>query len=141
MKKYKFSIRGTNYAVDVLKAEGNMVEIEVNGTTYKVELEKTIEAKKTPKLMRSAMPAPQSKDKKIPKSLSSLIAVKAPLPGIIIKILVREGDEVKEGDTLMIMEAMKMENNILSEKNGIVKSIKINEGDNVLQDDVLIELG
>lgn len=140
MKKYKFSIRGTNYAVEILNQENNIIDIEVNGTTYKVELEKTIETKKTPKLMRSAVPAPLTREKKIQKTLSSKISVKAPLPGIITKILVKVGDEVKEGDTLLMMEAMKMENNIETEKAGVVKSIKVNEGDNVLQDDVLVEL-
>ena len=140
MKKYQFKIRGTKYGVEILKTEGNLVEIEVNGTFYKVELDKTLEIQKTPKLMRPAVPTPQTHEKKIKKSLSSIIQIKAPLPGIIIKILVKVGDVVKEGDTLMMMEAMKMENNIQTEKNGTVKSIKVVEGDNVLQEDLLIEL-
>ncbi len=140
MKKYQFSIRGTNYSVEILNVENETIEMEVNGTHYKVELEKTIETKKTPKLVRSAVPPPQTREKKIQKNLSSKVTIKAPLPGIIIKIMVKEGDEVKAGDTLMMMEAMKMENNIQTEKAGIVKSIKVKEGDNVLQEEVLIEL-
>ena len=140
MKKYNFSIRGTNYTAEVHKAEDNIIEIEVNGTTYKVELEKTVESKKTPKLMRSAVPPPQTREKKITKNLSSKIIIKSPLPGIITKILVKEGDVVKEGDIMLLMEAMKMENNIETEKAGTVKSIKVKEGDNVLQDEILIEL-
>ncbi|MBN2663241.1 MAG: biotin/lipoyl-binding protein [Bacteroidales bacterium] len=140
MKKYNFSIRGTNYTAEIQKAEGNIIEIEVNGTIYKVELEKTVKTNKTPKLMRSAVPPPQTREKKINKSLSSKITIKSPLPGIITKILVREGDVVKEGDTLLLMEAMKMENKIETEKAGIVKLIKVKEGDNVLQDDILVEL-
>lgn len=141
MKKYKFQIRGTQYAVEILKQEGSKIELEVNGTKYKVELEKTIETKKTPRLVRSAVPPPQTREKKIQKNISSKIVVKAPLPGIITKIVVREGDTIKEGDTLLVMEAMKMENNIQAEKAGTIKAIKVREGDNVLQDDVLIELG
>ncbi len=140
MNKFKFNIRGAEYAVEILKSEGNMIEVEVNGTKYNVELEKTVETQKTPKLVRSEMPQPQTREKKIPKTLSSVMQVKSPLPGIIVKILVKEGDVVKEGDNLLIMEAMKMENNIQSEKSGTVKSIKVKEGDNVLQDDTLIEL-
>jgi biotin carboxyl carrier protein len=67
--------------------------------------------------------------------------VTAPLPGSIFKMLVKEGDEVKKGDVILIMEAMKMENNVMSEKEGIVKSIRVKVGDNVLQSDVLVELG
>lgn len=141
MKKYKFRIRGTEYGVEIHSTEGNIIELEVNGTMYKVELEKTIETPKTPKLVRSSVPEPKTREKKIPKTITSKIIVKAPLPGIITKILVKEGDVVKEGDILLMMEAMKMENNIETEKAGTVKSIKVREGDNVLQDDVLIELG
>ena len=66
--------------------------------------------------------------------------VKAPLPGNIFKILVKEGDEIKKGDNIMIMEAMKMENNVLAEKDGTIKSIKVSEGDAVLQNDILAEI-
>ena len=140
MKKYKFKIRGSIYGVEILKAENNIVDIEVNGTKYKVELEEMLEEKKTPRLVRPAVPHPKTHEKKIKKVLSSIILVKAPLPGIITKILVREGDVIKKGDTLSIMEAMKMENNIDAEKGGTIKSIKVQEGGNVLQDDLLIEL-
>ncbi len=140
MKKYKFSVRGTKYSVEILNTEGKYIDLEVNGTRYKVELEKSFETKKTPKLIRSAVPPPKTREKKIPKKLSSKISVKAPLAGNIVKVLVKEGDTVKEGQTLLIMEAMKMENNIQTEKAGIVKSVKVREGDSVLQDEVLIEL-
>lgn len=140
MKKYKFKIRGINYSVEIINTEKNIVDIEVNGTKYKVELEKAIETKKTPKLIRSAVPSPQTREKKIQKKLSKIEVIKAPLPGIITKILVKEGDNVNEGDTLLKMEAMKMENNIQSEKTGTIKTIKVKEGDNVTQEDILIEL-
>lgn len=140
MKKYKFSIRGNKYDVELLKVEGNNISIEVNGTSYDVELEKTVDTKKTPKLVRSSVPPPLTSEKKIQKQLSSKITIKAPLPGIITKILVKEGDVVKAGDTLLTMEAMKMENNIQTEKDGTIGSIKVREGDNVLQEAVLVEL-
>ena len=140
MKKFKFTIRGTKYDVEILNAENNIIEVEVNGSQFKVELDKDVTTKKTPKLVRPAVPTPQTREKKIQKSLSAKQQIKAPLPGIILKILVKEGDTVKEGDVLMVMEAMKMENNIEAEKSGTIKSIKVKEGDNVLQDDVLIEI-
>ena len=70
----------------------------------------------------------------------SLYVVKAPLPGIIMQVAVKEGDEVKRGTTLLIYEAMKMENKLVSEKDGIVKSLKVNAGDSILQGDVLLEI-
>jgi biotin carboxyl carrier protein len=140
MKKYQLTIRGTKYEVELLSAEQNHIEIEVNGTKYNVEIDKTIETKKTPKLVRSEVPAPQTKEKKITKTLSNVYEVKSPLPGLILKILVREGIQVSVGQDVLVMEAMKMENKIQSEKAGTVKSIKVREGDNILQDAVLLEI-
>jgi biotin carboxyl carrier protein len=77
---------------------------------------------------------------KIKKAKPGLFKVISPLPGNIVQVFVKEGDEVQKEDPLLLYEAMKMENKLLSEKNGIVKSIKVRTGDAVLQDDVLIEL-
>ncbi|MDA3819186.1 MAG: acetyl-CoA carboxylase biotin carboxyl carrier protein subunit, partial [Candidatus Delongbacteria bacterium] len=66
--------------------------------------------------------------------------IKAPLPGNILSVKIKEGDEVKKGDVLLVMEAMKMENNVLADVDGTVKSVKVNEGDAVLQNDDLIEI-
>lgn len=140
MKKFSFKISGNKYDVDIQKIEGNIIELEVNGIFYKVELEKEIKTQKTQILVRQEVAPPTTKEKKIVKTLSSSVQIKSPLPGIILKILVKEGDIVKEGDTLAIIEAMKMENKILAEKPGVVKSIKIRPGDNVLENDLLFEL-
>jgi biotin carboxyl carrier protein len=141
MKKFKFKIRGNSYDVEIKEFEDNIAKLEVNGTLYEVEVEQKETAKsKTPKLVRSQVETKRS-DSKIKKTVSSKAAqVKAPLPGNIFKILVKEGDEIKKGDNIMIMEAMKMENNVLAEKEGTVKSIKVNEGDSVLQNDILAEI-
>ena len=69
-----------------------------------------------------------------------IFKVNAPLPGNILQVFVKVGDEVKKDDPLVLYEAMKMENTLLSEKDGIVKSIKVNTGDAVLQEDLLLEL-
>lgn len=140
MKKYKFEIRGNKYETEIIKTEGKVFEIEVNGTHYEILYEDDIEIKKTPQLVRSNVPPPLTREKKIPKTLSGIITVKSPLPGIILKILVKVGDKVNANQTLLTMEAMKMENNIESDKGGIIKSIKVREGDNVLQDEILIEI-
>jgi biotin carboxyl carrier protein len=138
MKQFKFNIRGTQYNVHIKSVSGNDVELEVNGTPYQVNVER--EAKmvsKTPTLVRSKLPDAVANK---PMTAESLKQVKAPLPGNIFKLLVKEGDVVKSGDVLLIMEAMKMENNILSEFGGTVKNLKIKEGQTVLQNDVLLEL-
>jgi len=137
MKNFKFKIRGTQYDVDIKDINGNDVKIEVNGTPYHITMERDIAVSKTPTIVRKRLP---NEVKKAPMTGSSLKKIIAPLPGNIFKLNVKEGDEVKKGDTLLIMEAMKMENNILSEQDGIVKNIKIHEGDSVLQNDVLIEI-
>lgn len=140
MKKFSFKIGGNKYDVDIQKVEGNVIELEVNGTSYQVELDKAVQTQKTPILVRQEVAPPTTKEKKIVKSLSSLIQIKSPLPGIILKVLVKEGDTVKEGDVVMVIEAMKMENKILAEKPGVVKSVKVRPGDNVLENDLLLEL-
>lgn len=139
MKKFKFQIRGNKYDVEILSAEGKNIELEVNGTKYSVELEQEIEEKKTPKLIRQEV-APMSKEKKIPKTLSSVVQIKTPLPGVVLKVLAKEGMTVKEGDILVVIEAMKMENKIMAEKAGVVKSVKVHDGDSVLENDVLVEI-
>ena len=144
MKKFKFIIRGNDYNTEILSIEDNIAEVEVNGSTYQVEIEKTIQQVKTPKLMRPKIihsgghdAAKTSK----PSAKKGVGFVKAPLPGTILELKVNAGDEVKVGDTLLIMEAMKMENNIKSDKAGKVKTIKVNNGDSVLEGDVLVEIG
>jgi len=138
MKNFKFKIRGNKYHAVIKNFENNIIDIDINGTQYHVELEKEVVQTKTPKLVRSKVQTKKS-DANITSKIRKL--VKAPLPGTIFKLKVKVGDEVKLGDTLLIMEAMKMENNIQSESDGIVKSIMIAEGDAVLQNDILLELG
>lgn len=138
MKKYKFTIKGHEYDVEIKDFDENIANIEVNGTPYKVEVHKEMKTTKTPTLIRKTPTAP--KENKPLQRSSTLSTIKAPLPGNILQILVKVGDEVKRGQNLLIMEAMKMENNVLAEKEGIISSIKINVGDTVLQNDTLIEI-
>lgn len=137
MKNFKFNIRGSQYNVDIKNIEGNDIEIEVNGTSYLVEIEKAIKVSKTPTIVRKKLAEPDAKPM---TGAGSLKSIKAPLPGSIFKLMVKEGDAVKKGDLLVILEAMKMENNILSEHDGIVKVVKVKEGDTILQNDLLIEI-
>ena len=145
MKKYKFTIRGNQYDVDIVEIEDNMATIEVNGSEYQVEIhKKTVSASKTPKLVRKAVvPSGDSGQAKTsqPSASKGTGAVKAPLPGTILEVKTAVGNEVKSGDTLLIMEAMKMENEIKAGKSGKVTAIKVNVGDAVLENDVLVEIG
>jgi len=139
MKKFKFTIKGQEFDVDIKEIEGSNAQIEVNGTVYDVEIKVDEKASKTPQLIRKPV-INKPGEGQIKKSAGG-VSVKAPLPGTIIKVDVAVGDAINAGDTLLVMEAMKMENNVLAEKPGTVKSIKVNVGDAVLQDDVLIEIG
>lgn len=139
MKNFKFTISGNTYEVDIKGLEGNLVNIEVNGTQYTVEVHREVRTTKTPTLIRAHIPA-SDKDKIEKREKGDPMPIIAPLPGSIIEIFVRPGDVIKKGQPLLVMEAMKMENKILSEKEGVVESVRVSPGESVLQGDVLIEL-
>ena len=139
MKKFKFTIQGNEYEVEVLSFEDQLARVEVNGTRYEVEVHKQVLHPKTPVLVRQEVPAPTRSETKIRKSIGAS-QLKAPLPGNIMQIYVRNGDSVKKGDKLLMYEAMKMENSILAERDGTVSAIKVQPGDSVLEGDVLMEL-
>ncbi|MBA4252288.1 MAG: acetyl-CoA carboxylase biotin carboxyl carrier protein subunit [Chlorobiaceae bacterium] len=146
MKNYKFTINGNTYEVTLHNIEDNIAEIEVNGTNYTVEIDRKIQTPKTPKLVRKAEhPSTDSEASTLrtakPTDKKGGGVIKSPLPGVILDIFIREGDIVKEGQKLIILEAMKMENNINSDKEGKVRRIHIKQGDSVLEGDVLIEIG
>ena len=138
MKHFKFTIKGHDYEVEVKSFEGKMAEVEVNGTLYEVEVQTEKKSSKTPQLVRKEVPRP--KDAHVIRKGETVYKVRAPLPGIIMQMKVKEGDEVKRGDKLLIYEAMKMENSLVSEKDGKVVSVNVSAGDSILQDDVLLEI-
>ncbi len=146
MKKFKFKIHGNKYDVEILNVEDNIAEIDVNGTTYTVEVDKDLKPVKTPKMVRS-MAVPSTETAKTQLKTSSPAApkgvgtIKSPLPGVILNVLAKEGQPVKIGDRILVLEAMKMENNIEADKEGIIKSIKVKAGDSVLEGDLLVEIG
>ncbi len=141
MKNYSYTINGNQYEVEVHEIEGNIARIEVNGTTYNVELHqevprpRVVPVSTAPRAAKEvATPAPAK------KSGGAMSAVKAPLPGVILQVLVRPGDEVKPGQTLCTLETMKMENAIKADSAGTVASVKVSPGQSVLQDELLIEI-
>ena len=146
MKEYKIQINGNDYAVSISDIDDDMAKVVVNGVEYNARLEGTAAKPKTPKVVqqptvmstdyhpstaRTAAPAPTA-------AKGSGISIKSPLPGVILEVNVREGDKVKVGQKLMVLEAMKMENNIDSDTEGTVKTINKAKGDSVLEGDVLI---
>lgn len=144
MKKFKFTIQGNKYDVEILSFEDTTAEIDVNGTVYKVEVDQEVKKVKTPKLVRTKVEPSAGGDiakTSRPSERKGAGSIKAPLPGTIIEVKVSPGDKVKMGDKLLIMEAMKMENNINSDREGTILSVKIKAGDSVLEGDLLVEIG
>ncbi len=141
MKEYKFRINGNNYAVSIKGMDDNAAEVTVNGSDYIVEVEGMTVKPKTPKLMQTvAVPSTDAHPSvaRTSKPGGGAGAIKSPLPGVILDMLVREGDKVGIGQRLLVLEAMKMENNIDSDKEGVVKSVPVRKGDSVLEGDVLV---
>lgn len=142
MKEFKYKINGSPYRVVVNSSDSSMVELEVNGTPYRVELEQK-DTKIRTKIKKQAIttPTPQSASTPLvtrPKSAAGKSSVQSPLPGVILDIKCNVGDTVKKGQTIMILEAMKMENNILASSNGKITELLVKVGDSVLEGDDLV---
>ncbi len=145
MKQYKYKINGNSYDVVIKSTSDEVAEVEVNGKSYTVELEnrpkKTLTTPfKKPAQAGEAQPKVSTPVAKRPAS-TSLHALKSPLPGIILEITCKVGDVVKKGQKLLILEAMKMENNIIADSDGVIKEIKVQKGDAVLEGADLIMIG
>ena len=141
MKEYKYKINGNSYKVTIGDIEDNIAHVEVNGTPYKVEMEKAPKVVVKP-VTRPTTPAPAPTPVVKPAAPSTgKSGVKSPLPGVILDIKVNVGDTVKKGQVIIILEAMKMENNINADKDGKITAINVNKGDSVLEgtDLVIIE--
>ena len=146
MKEYKYKINGNLYNVVIGDIEENIAHVEVNGTHYTVEMEKKPKAAPAPKpavrpaAKPAAAPAAAAPVAK-PAAGGAKSGVKSPLPGVILDIKVNVGDEVKKGQTLIILEAMKMENSINADKDGKIAAINVSKGESVLEgtDLVIIE--
>jgi len=136
MKQYKYRINGNLYNVTVNDIdEKNIVSVEVNGAPYSVELDRPVNKPVQSPVVRSISNSVEAPKVAVaPKAAAkSISAVKSPLPGVILDIKVKIGDVIKRGETILILEAMKMENNIHSDKDGKVSAIKVNKGDSVLE--------
>ncbi|MEX2335845.1 MAG: acetyl-CoA carboxylase biotin carboxyl carrier protein subunit [Fulvivirga sp.] len=142
-------VDGLPLAWDISKINDRSFHIIKNNKSYRIEIEKTDPSKKSLSLKINGNTYHiELKDKldllleKLGMDIqaSSLITeIKAPMPGLIFDIHVSDGDEVKKGDPIMILEAMKMENVIKAEGDGVVKSVKVKKGDSVEKNQVLIQ--
>ena len=145
MKEYKYKINGNLYNVVIGDIEENIAHVEVNGTHYTVEMEKKPKSAPAPKPVArpAAKPAaaPAAAPAAKPAAGGAKSGVKSPLPGVILDIKVNVGDEVKKGQTIIILEAMKMENSINADKDGKIAAINVSKGESVLEgtDLVIIE--
>ena len=160
MKTYKYKVQGVEYEVEIAEVEGKIAKVNVNGIPFEIEMQKPINAAKHPALAatkRSANTAPaepvapvatapvQPAAKPQPAQPAAPAGagtpVKAPLPGTINAINVKVGDTVAIGDVVIVLEAMKMQNNIEAENAGTVTSILVNQGDSVMEGAVMLTIG
>ena len=157
MGKYNFRINGYDYQVDVNSVEGGIADVTVNGTDYKVELADAVPAPAqqavrpapqtvstgapavTPQATAPAPQAAQTTTASAPQGKGEVVT--APLPGVILDIKVKVGDAVKAGQTVAVLEAMKMENEIESTASGTVTAVNAGTGDSVLEGAAIITIG
>ena len=140
MKEYKYTINGNKYEVVIADITDNIATLTVNGEEYTVEMEKQAEPEKPKPVVRPT--ASESGDSGASASASagsaSGTAIKAPLPGVITEICVSEGQEVQAGDTVIVLEAMKMANALQAEKSGKISAICVKVGQSVMEDEALV---
>lgn len=140
MKEYKYTINGNKYEVTIANIEANIANVVVNGEEYKVEMENEPEPVKKKVVVKPVSQQAQTTETSLSDSAKINVnnAVKSPLPGVIVEIKVAVGDEVKAGDTVVVLEAMKMANNLEAEKGGKVTAILVSEGESVMEDTPLV---
>lgn len=138
MKSFQFTIDGRKYETTVNEIEDNIAEVTVNGTVFHVAIDK----KKTTPSIKPAAPKAAAAAPAAPRAAqpAGSVVVKSPLPGSIVKVVAAAGQPVKKGDLLLTMESMKMENQVTSEYEGTIKSVLVQPGQNVMQDDKLVEI-
>ena len=139
MKEFKFKINGKDYDAQVSEQDNGVLAVTLNGSTYAVEVPELAHNVTRPVVHHAAPAAAAPAAKPATGAAPAAGAVTAPLPGTIKQILVSEGQQVKKGDTIITMEAMKMENAITAEADGTVLKIRTSVGASVNQGDALID--
>lgn len=152
MKQYKYKINGAQYDVTIDSISGNLAKVEVNGIPFEVEMQGSslveedlpTQTASTAAVATAPAAAPVAEVAPAPAAKGAAGAgtpVKAPLPGVVTKVLVSAGQAVKKGDNVLVLEAMKMENNITAECDGCVTGICVAAGDSVMEGTVLLTIG
>lgn len=149
MAKYQYTIQGVDYDVEINEVEGSLAKVNVNGIDFDVELKQPISVGKQIKKVKVEKPvaapvtgsAPTAAPAPAPVEAGSGAKVLAPLPGTVSEVCVKVGDAVAMGDTVVVLEAMKMQNNIEAENAGTVTSVLVSKGDTVMEGAPLITIG
>lgn len=153
MSKYEYTVNGVDYNVEIESIENNIAVVTVNGKTFEIEMKEAfkaprhIEKPQAPAAPKAApAPAPKAAPAATPVAAPAPTSangtkVTAPLPGTITEVKVAVGDVVKTGDTVVILEAMKMQNNIEAECDGTITAISVKQGDTVLEGSTLVVIG
>lgn len=148
MAKYEYKVKGVDYVVEIQDIEGNIANVTVNGIPFEVEMKQPVKSSKQ-KVKLSEERRVKSEEfnssssattTKPAAAAASGKPVVAPLPGTINEIKVKVGDKVNTGDTVVVLEAMKMQNNIDAETSGTITSINVNKGDAVMEGDTLVTI-
>ena len=141
MKEYKFKINGKDYKVAIGEANGKNLTVNVNGADYQVELDKEPVAAvagapavaSASSTAEAGVPATAAPAPVAAKPAGAGEKVNSPLPGVIVEVSVKEGQAVKAGQKVAVLEAMKMENEIPAPKDGTITAIHVQKGDSVLE--------
>ena len=143
MKEYKYKVKGAEYTVKINDVEGNMAKVEVNGIPFEVEMERPMHLTHKPVIRPVAHvhhgPGTPAAQPEVPAGNGT--AVRAPLPGTVNAVAVTVGQAVMIGQTVVVLEAMKMENNINAECDGTVTAVLVNKGDSVREGAMLVTIG
>ena len=138
MSTFKYTIDGKEYNVEIGEVNDNIASVTVNGEAFSVEMEK----KEEPEKKKPVLGQPKKEDAESETTpvanVNANNALRAPLPGVVTEIKVEVGQEVSAGDTLVVLEAMKMANNLEAEKSGKVTAICVKVGENVMEDTPLV---
>ena len=144
MNKYQYKVQGVDYEVEIEEVDGNIAKVNVNGIPFEVELQKPINAAKHPTMTRPKVEAPKPVAAAPAQPAAPAGAgtpVKAPLPGTVTEVKVSVGQQVAVGDVVLVLEAMKMQNNIEAEYAGTVTSVVVKPGETVMEGAVLLTIG
>ena len=142
MKQYKYKVNGAQYDVTIDSIVGNIAKVEVNGIPFEVEMQgSSLVEEDLPTQVADETAAPAVAAAPAAGAPGAGAPVKAPLPGVVAKILVSVGQAVKKGETVLVLEAMKMENNITAEADGKITGICVAAGDSVMEGTTLVTIG